>query len=163
MCRRHRQRGSTLVETAIVMAVVLALVFGIIDFGRAMYTYSYVGQLARQGARWAIVRGANCTALPTPSGTCPAQGGSTDIQPYLQSLNEGAMNASSISATLQWAAPSGNATGCKGTSTTPSPTNSNAPGCLAFVTVTYPFAFIMPYLPNTTINMSSTSQMVVSN
>ena len=60
---KHGERGASLVETVIVMGVLLALMFGIIDFGRALYTYSFVAQLARQGARWAIVRGANCTVL----------------------------------------------------------------------------------------------------
>jgi Flp pilus assembly protein TadG len=156
--RRH-ERGSTLAETAIVMAVLLALLFGIIDFGRALYTYSFVAQLARQGARWAIVRGANCTALPTlPSGNgCIAASGTTDIEPYVQSLSEGATNASSIFASLAFpqAAGCGTPTGA-----------TNGAGCLAKVTVTYQFKFLLPYMPSGTLGtipMSSTSEMVISN
>ena len=63
MKRQGAQRGASLPETAIVMAVLLALLFGIIDFGRAMYTYAFVAQLAREGARWAIVRGNQCSVL----------------------------------------------------------------------------------------------------
>jgi Flp pilus assembly protein TadG len=151
--RRHRERGSALAETAVVMTVLLMLMFGIIDFGRALYTYSFVAQLARQGARWAIVRGADCTLLPTPSGTCPAKSGTTDMTPYIQSLNEGATNASNISASLTW----GTSPGCTG---------GNNPGCTAIVTVTYPFKFLLPFMPSGslgTIQMSSTSTMVISN
>jgi Flp pilus assembly protein TadG len=151
---RHLQRGSSLPETAIVMAVLLALLFGMIDFGRAMYTYSFVAQIARQGARWAIVRGANCTLLPTPSGTCPAVKGTADIEPYVQSLNEGATNASGIFADLEFP-------GC--TAGAQAGSANNAPGCIAQVTVKYPFSFMMPFLPNMTIPMSSTSQMVITN
>jgi Flp pilus assembly protein TadG len=153
--RRHRERGSALAETAVVMTVLLMLMFGIIDFGRALYTYSFVAQLAREGARWAIVRGGSCTLLTTPSGTCPAKSGTTDIQPYIQSLNEGATNASSIAATLSWQPPPSDI-GC-------STAGSNAPGCMAVVTVTYPFTFMLPFLPKAGIPMSSTSQMVISN
>jgi len=143
---RHRQRGASLPETAVVIAVVLALMFGIIDFGRALYTYGFVAQLARQGARWAIVRGSQCTKLDN----CPAQSGSTDIQPYIQSLSEGATNAGSLTANLQFpSCPNG------------APA-SDAPGCIAEVTVTYPFQFMLPYLPKAQITMSSTSEMVIS-
>lgn len=155
MGRRHRQRGSTLAETAIVMAVLLALLFGIIDFGRALYTYSFVAQLARQGARWAIVRGANsCTG-----GIDNCNATSAELQTYVQSLNEGATNASSITATLTFPPPSDNGTNCPSTIAIP----SNKPGCLAKVTVTYPFTFMLPFLPKSGISMTSTSQMVISN
>jgi Flp pilus assembly protein TadG len=151
---RRRERGASLPETAIIMAVLLAMMFGIIDFGRALYTYSFVAQLARQGARWAIVRGADCTAY---SSACPAAKGSTDIQPYIQSLNEGAMNGSQIQANLQFSSNSAN---CPNAS---AGLPSNKPGCIAQVTVSYPFSFMLPWVPNTTITMTSTSQMIIAN
>jgi Flp pilus assembly protein TadG len=143
MTAKMAQRGATMAETAIVMTAFLALLFGIIDFGRAAYTYSFVAKLARQGARWAIVRGAYCTRIDH----CPAAAGSTDIQPYVQSLSEGATNAANLSATLSF----------------PSCGGGNTPGCVALVTVNYPFNFMLPFLPNGTWNISSTSQMVISN
>ncbi len=141
-----------MVETAVVLTTLLAIMFGIVDFGRALYTYTFVAQLAREGARWAIVRGSKCSTL---GDHCNAQ--STDVQTYLRGLNEGATNASSITATLTFpSCPAGVPAG-----------SQNAPGCLAKVTVTYPFQFIMPFMPKSgnqlaTINMSSTSQMVIS-
>ena len=39
---------------------------------------------------------------------------------------------------------------------------SNSPGCAVSVTVQYVFGFDLPFLPAATINMSSTSQMVIS-
>jgi Flp pilus assembly protein TadG len=143
MTVRIAQRGATMVEMAIVMATFLALLCGIIDFGRAAYTYTFVAKLARQGARWAIVRGAYCTGIDH----CPAAAGSTDIQPYVQSLSEGATAAGGLSASLSF----------------PTCGGSNAPGCVAQVTVSYPFNFMLPFLPSGTWNISSTSQMVISN
>ena len=46
MMPRVRERGSTLPETVIVMSVLLAVMFGIIDFGRALYTYGFVTRRA---------------------------------------------------------------------------------------------------------------------
>jgi Flp pilus assembly protein TadG len=147
--RRHRERGSALAETAVIMTVLLMLMFGIIDFGRALYTYSFVAQLAREGARWAIVRGGDCTVIDN----CPAT--STNLLTYVKSLNEGATNASSITANLSFQAPP-SGIGC-------STSGNNAPGCVAKVTVTYPFTFMLPFLPKAGITMTGTSEMVISN
>jgi Flp pilus assembly protein TadG len=144
---RLRERGASLPETAIVIGVLLVLLLGIIDFGRAMYTYAFVAQIARQGARWAIVRGAQCTQLDH----CNAS--SSDVQTYVQGLSEGATVASNIIATANW--PS---SGC------PAGLSGKQPGCTVSVTVTYPFQFILPFMTAkfTTLSMSSTSQMVIS-
>jgi|HubBroStandDraft_5_1064220.scaffolds.fasta_scaffold00024_38 Flp pilus assembly protein TadG len=144
---RKSERGASLAETAIVMAVVLALVFAIMDFGRAMYTYAFVAQLAREGARWAIVRGVQCTQLDH----CNAA--QTDIQAYVQTLSEGATNPNSITASATWPA-------C------PAGLSGKQPGCVVSVTVTYPFEFLaikfIPGMQNPLMTMSSTSQMVIS-
>lgn len=144
MSARKRERGSSLPETAIVLAVLLALLFGIVDFARATYTYAFVAQLARQGARWAIVRGSKCVFLDH----CNA--GQTDIQAYVQSLSEGATNASSIAVTPSWYCPPGS--------------SGHVPGCVVSVTVAYPFSFVLLNMPANIggFSMASTSQMVVS-
>ncbi len=128
------------------MGVVFALLFGIIDFGRTMYTYAFVAQLARQGARWAIVRGSQCTLLDHCNAT------KDDIQTYVRGLSYGATDANSITVTATWPT-----TNCP-----PNYTATNQPGCLVSVNVQYPFRFIAPFLGLATLNMSSTSQMVIS-
>jgi Flp pilus assembly protein TadG len=143
---RFVERGAGMAETAIVMGVVLSLLFGIIDFGRTMYTYAFVAQLARQGARWAIVRGDQCTLLDHCSAT------STDVQTYVRSLSYGATDANRIAVTATWSAAS-----CP-----PNATTEKQPGCVVSVNVQYPFRFIAPFLGLATINMSSTSRMVIS-
>jgi Flp pilus assembly protein TadG len=142
---KRGERGASLPETAIVMAVVLALLFAIIDFGRAMYTYASVAQLARQGARWAIVRGAQCTQLDH----CNAV--QTDVQTHVQGQSMGVMDPNSISVNATWP-PSGCPTGL----------SAKSPGCIVIVTVSYPFKFMLPFLPTLPYAMSSTSQMVIS-
>ena len=159
MRARHSERGTSLPETAIVLAVFLALLFGIIDFGRAIYTYGFVANIAREGARWAMVRGSSsCTNVPT-LGQCGATG--DQIQTYVRSLSEGATDPNSI--TINTAASSlwpGTVT--SGAGTPGCTAGSNAPGCLVVVQVSYPFSFMLPYLPGPTINLSSTSKMVIS-
>jgi Flp pilus assembly protein TadG len=135
--RRHGERGSGLPEMAIVATALLALMFGIIDFGRAMYTYSFVAQLARAGARWAIVRGSGCTILDSCNAT------SAEVQTYVQGLAAG-MNSSKITATLA------------------TPNGCQAAGCPVLITVKYPFSFMTGVLPSAQFTMSSSSQMVIS-
>ena len=145
---KHSERGASMVETAIVMSVVLLLLFGIIDFGRAIYTYSFVAQAARQGARWMIVRGSQSCNITPHIDNCGAL--SPAVQTYIRGLNNGVLTSNNITATAAFSTcPSGAAV-------------QNGPGCTVTVSVHYPFAFLAPFVRSTGINMSSTSAMVIS-
>jgi Flp pilus assembly protein TadG len=58
---RHRegQKGQSLVEMALVSMIFFFLLFGILEFGRALWTYNTIVQSTRQAARWAVVNVAN--------------------------------------------------------------------------------------------------------
>jgi hypothetical protein len=61
---RRDQRGTALVEFALIAPLLFLLIFGIIDFGRALDYYNQMTQLAGQGARAAAVnRNPDGTAL----------------------------------------------------------------------------------------------------
>ncbi len=49
------ERGGTLVEFAIAATVFLTTVFGIVEFGRAMWTHNALTDAARRGARYAAL------------------------------------------------------------------------------------------------------------
>lgn len=51
----RRQEGQSLVEVAFVLPVLLLILLGIFDFGRAIFAYNLVSNAAREGARAAIV------------------------------------------------------------------------------------------------------------
>ncbi len=51
----RRERGMTTVEFAIVGTVLLTVLFGVIEFGRLLWTYAMVGEAARRAARLAVV------------------------------------------------------------------------------------------------------------
>ena len=143
---RHFERGSALPETAIAAVATLSLLFGVMYFGLALYTYGFVAQLAREGARWAIVRGAtSCTNSGNQLSDCNATG--TEVESYVRSLSYGATNASNISAYPYYS-------NC--------PSASNKPGCTVTVRVSYPYQFALGFVPSITINMSSSSAMVIA-
>ena len=49
---RSKDHGAALVETAMILFVVLLLVAGMVDLGRAFDTYIVLGEASRQGARY---------------------------------------------------------------------------------------------------------------
>jgi Flp pilus assembly protein TadG len=63
---RRRSRagdvGAAAVEFALVVPILLFLVFGIVDFGLAMFSQTMVGNAAREGARTASLEGTQANA-----------------------------------------------------------------------------------------------------
>jgi len=53
--RRRRPDGQGLVEFALVLPVLLLILMGVFDFGRAVFAYNSLSNAAREGARVAIV------------------------------------------------------------------------------------------------------------
>lgn len=52
---RSREGGQSLVEIALVLPVLLLMLLGIFDFGRAIYAFNAVSNSARESVRLAIV------------------------------------------------------------------------------------------------------------
>src|SRR5215831_14701133 len=59
MARRRtffqKQDGSVILETALMLTVLLIVTFGMVDFGRVMYTSNSLISAAREGARFGAV------------------------------------------------------------------------------------------------------------
>ena len=53
---RKNERGTTLLEFAIVATIFFTSLFAVIEFGRLYWTHSALKDAARRGARYAIVR-----------------------------------------------------------------------------------------------------------
>jgi Flp pilus assembly protein TadG len=51
----ENDRGQSLVEMALVCVVFFFLLFGILEFSRALWTYNTIVQNTRAAARWAVV------------------------------------------------------------------------------------------------------------
>ena len=61
---RRQRRGVVIVEFAVVALILVSLIIAVVEFGRAVWVRNTVGHAAREGARWAIVRG-NESGRPT--------------------------------------------------------------------------------------------------
>jgi len=67
------ERGTAVVEFALIAPILFLLVFGIVEFGRALNYYNDLTQLAGQGARAAVVsHNPDGTAVGTSNADCPA-------------------------------------------------------------------------------------------
>src|SRR6185503_16640662 len=58
--------GSGMVEFALVAVFLMAILFGIIEFGLAAWEKNAAASAAREGARYAIVRGSKSVRIATP-------------------------------------------------------------------------------------------------
>jgi Flp pilus assembly protein TadG len=155
------ERGDTLLEFAISAVVVFTLLFGIMEFARAMYLYHFVSYAAQAGTRYAIVRGSSwstaCSSSTTGFGCNAAN---TDVTAYVKSIAPPGVDTSKLTVSATWP---GTAAGSSGSTCTDTKTktNSNNPGCIVQVQVTYPFTFIAPFMPKATPTFSATSQQAI--
>jgi TadE-like protein len=53
--RKDNERGSTLVEFAIGVTVFATAMFGVLEFGRALWVHNALSDAARRGARYAVL------------------------------------------------------------------------------------------------------------
>ena len=56
MIPRTRQQGVALIELGLILTLLVAITFGITEFGRAIYQYNTLAKAARDGARYLAVR-----------------------------------------------------------------------------------------------------------
>jgi Flp pilus assembly protein TadG len=109
------RRGQSLVEFAIGLLVLLLLVFGVMDLGRAVFAYNSISHCAREGTRYAVVHGAES---PTPIG--PADNDQT-LESLLRAKYAVGLDASRLTFGSHWAG------------------SNNIPGSTVTVTVRYNF------------------------
>lgn len=156
----RKAEGSSLIELALVSAILFAVLFGVIQFAYAFYAYNFVSEVTREAARYAIVRGStSCTNTPNLS-KCNAS--PADIQSYVQGLGYPGLSSSNLTVTTTWCAASVNPTSGSMTWSSCSAGTSKAPGNAVNVAVTYAFPLNIPFWKKQTVNLSSTAQMVVA-
>jgi Flp pilus assembly protein TadG len=156
---RSAEDGATLVEMALASSILFSVVFGIIIMSLGLYSYDFVADAARMGARYAMVRGSYCTGY-SDCGVTEAQ-----IQTYVRGLAYPGINPNNLTVTAAWY----NVNRASGTTTTISlcansnPTNCNVPGKnTAEVKVVYTYPLNIPFWRSTTLSMSSISQLLIT-
>jgi Flp pilus assembly protein TadG len=146
--------GATIVEMAIAATIIFSLLLGMMQLSLGLYAYHFTADAAREGSRWAIVRGSQCSTNTSGLDHCNAQ--SSDIQNFVQGLGYPYARSMNVSATWYSAgsAPGMTWTACGGV--------CNQPGNEVQVIVTYNMPLYVPFWRNATVRVGSTSQMVIS-
>ncbi len=146
--RLREDAGNSVIETAVASMVFLTMLIGIMQMSVALYTQHFLSYVAREATRYAIVRGSACQYLDNCNAT------SSQIQTWVYSLNFAGINPNNMTVTTTWPTT--------GAACSPSISPCNNPGNLVRVAVSYNYPMRIPLIPNRSIPMSSTSQMVIS-
>lgn len=155
------ESGGTLVETALSLTVLFAFVFGILEGSLSVYSYHFLSNAARQGTRYAMVRGSTWGATCSDYSSAGCTATAAQVGQYVQNLAFPGIDSSKIIVTVQCATDVGGSFSSYGAS-------CNAAGNFVQVTVSYPIS-----IPIVGINgscsspakycMRSQSEMVISN
>ena len=150
------EEGSAIVEIAMSIILLLTFIFGVMEAASALYVFHFISEAAREGARYAIVRGSNAgTACGTSYNSYDCIASSGNVQSYVQNL--GFVDPNNMTVTTTWSVYT------KGNSCPASPSPCNSPGNLVTVQVQYNFPLNVPFLPPKTYAMSSTASMIIQN
>jgi hypothetical protein len=143
----REETGGSMIEMVLSSTVMLAILLCMVQVCLVLYAYCCTAMAAREGTRYAIVRGSACSSFAT---ACPAT--VANVQSYVQGLRFPAVNAAAFGVTPTYSAtPSGSS--C-------SPCNS--PGDQVKIQVTYSYPIALPMVSKMTLSLSSTSQMTIS-
>ena len=150
----RNEDGSSLVEFATSVTLLVVLVCGLMVACLALYVNLLVDDAAREATRYAIVRGSTLSTDCTAPGyaTCIAQ--PADIQSYVFGLPIGGLNQSNLTVASTWLTSAGAICGTDD--------SCKPPGNIVQVTVTYAYPLSLPFIPASTVNLTSRSQMVIA-
>lgn len=146
--RPHRTRGQALVEFALVAPFFFLLLFGIIEAGRFMFYYEVLNNATRDGARYAIVNGANslgCASGPAAPNSTACDVPGNKVVARVKSSAFGVLGTG-VNVTPTWHDP-----------------NNNGRGSTVTVVAAYTYRTLVPLLPLPSITVEAESSLVVNN
>lgn len=145
---RRRNRGQALVEFALLAPVFFLVLFAIIEAGRFMFYYEILNNATREGARYAIVNGANslvCPTGPAADGSIPCDEDGSDVDDRVRDAAFGALGVG-VAVDAEWSNPA-----------------DNSRGATVRVWATYTYTSLVPLVPLPPITVEAESSLVVNN
>ena len=142
---RRRGRGQALVEFALVVPWFFLLLFGIIEAGRFIFYYETLSNATREGARYAIVNGANtlgCPSGPPAPGSSACDTSGANVVARVKQSGIGLPNAITV---------------------TPTWTPDNGRGSTVNVGAQMTYRVLIPLVPIPDITVKAESTLVINN
>lgn len=115
------ERGSMLIELAVSIWILFLLTFLILEFCMTVYTYSVLGNAAREGVRYAIVHGIDSAKCSGPGSGCTDPAGANVVSVVKGYAAVTFHDLSGMRVTPSW------------------PDGSSAPCSRVIVSITYPY------------------------
>ena len=142
---RRRSSGQALAEFALVAPLFFLLLLGIVEAGRFIFYYETLNNATREGARYAIVNGANtlgCPTGPPAPGTTACGPAGDDVRARVRQAAFGVMTGITVNPTWQ---------------------PDNGRGSTVRVAASYTYRVLAPLVPLPPITISTESSLVVNN
>jgi TadE-like protein len=134
------ETAESMIGFALSASVLFTFIFGLTTMCLAFYTYQAISELAREGARYAVVHGSSCETSTGSSCEVTA----SQVNTYVQDL--GFPNVGGGTMTVNTTYPDG----------------GEAPDAdRVEVTVSYAFPWNIPFIGSRNISMSSASEMYI--
>ena len=128
----NRERGAGLLEFGLSLVLMITLLYGIMEFGRFVYSYNILAGATREATRYAMVHGSKSGTAATPA----------DITAQVRRWSVG-LDSSALTVTTNW-------------------NPSNAPGSTVLVRTSYRLTPVATLLLKQPITIGSQSQLVIS-
>ena len=144
-----------MIEFALSAIVLFTLIFGCIVMVLAFYSYEVINQYARDASRYAMVHGIGCNS--PQNGACSIGTGSTansKLKSYLNNQIFPGINGNKLVVSTAYTHAPG-LSSCFAVS-------CNGAGDQVAVTVSYPYLYAVPFIPERAFLLRSTSTMIIS-
>jgi Flp pilus assembly protein TadG len=138
--RLRGERGSALVEMAVSFPILVLITVGLIEICMMFYTHAYISELAREGARYAMLHGPTCVTAPSAT-SCEVT--AAQVNAYVSAIALPNLGGGTMTPVTSFGA------------------GGQVVGGTVVVTVTYTFPFHVPYMPSKTVTMSSASTATI--
>ena len=143
---RRSRRGQALAEFAMVAPIFFVVLFGIIEAGRFMFYYETLNNATREGARYAIVNGANsltCSTGPAAPNSVSCDPDGSDV---VDMTRAAAFGIPPLTVTV-----------------TPTWMPDNGRGSRVSVRASYTYSTLIPIVPLPPVTVEAESNLVVNN
>ena len=150
------ESGGSLLEFAVSAMLLLTVMFGFVEYARAIYTDHFVSYAATEAARYASLRGSTYTTTCASVATFSCAATSANITTFVQKMAPAGVAASSLTATTTWSGKTPAGVACRAA------TGTNSPGCVVQVKVICSFAFVLPFISRTNLALTSTAAYAIS-